>query len=611
MAELDAIRSKLQHTSDPHLQARLLLQYSQAAASPGAKTTAAIDFLFSFLQQNQTQSETSGDGNQASKDAGSSGAIVVGAIVRGLRQLLAVKAAVVEPMIQVDAMGEQLMQCMSVGEDFKLRRDMMRIVVDCLMLTKKYKQVESLLHVCVQDHDAGMQAICLRGYLRLHDAGRSFAAETASAPETKDAAAGHFDRLAAFVLFAKSDEVRVLAAQVLVALADLHPQHEVASSQFFPSTPTAAVTKTPLLLPEKAFFVLCMAGNDVSEAVRAEAARCLRRFSRVLSSEVVEHAVIKAQIDEAVADVAPEVVEMNTRRMMSSGVLLSLLEDVDVDVAIEASCTIASLGEMAVSPDAGAGRWSQRALERAITAHFDVLPHASVPSASQLYQVLVSSLCRLLACRHKLDIKTDFTISSADLSCLVGNSPLGTDSSKAAVIETLAVFHYCDLSSAWAVQQVVEFVLETAASPLFSQSIVNDEAEANDLDFWDEQLVDSVRKLGEKCVKVLRVDVTLSDRVQQEASSQRNDNCRLLGRVCQGLLGQTDRAGGSSAASSLFFLTNASTEAAHTTTQSTRSVSSQAAASMDALRLPPADGDIAVYLKAVRFLAATVSIPYS
>eukprot|EP00644_Phytophthora_capsici_P002928 jgi/Phyca11/21210/fgenesh1_pg.PHYCAscaffold_85_\ len=219
MILLDAIRAKLQITSDPHLQARLLLQFSSVAASPGAKTAAAIDFLFSFLQQNQTQTET--DGNQTSKDAGSNGAIVVGAIVRGLRQLLSVKAAVVEPMIQVDAMGEQLMQCMSVGEDFKLRRDMMRIVVDCLMLSNKYEKVETLLHTCVQDHDAG----------------RALAAETAG---TRDAAVDHFDRLTSFVLFAQSEE---------------HSQNEVANSKYFPS---ATTVKAAQFVPEKVFYVLLL-----------------------------------------------------------------------------------------------------------------------------------------------------------------------------------------------------------------------------------------------------------------------------------------------------------------------------------------------------------------
>ncbi|KAF1784943.1 Armadillo-type fold [Phytophthora cactorum] len=535
MAILDGIRAKLQSTSDPHLQARLLLQYSSAAASPGAKTAAAIDFLFSFLQQNQT---TQSDGNQT-KDPGSSGAIVVGAIVRGLRQLLAVKAAVVEPMIQVDAMGEQLMQCMSVGEDFKLRRDMLRIVVDCLMLTKKYKQVETLLHTCVQDHDAGMQAICLRGYLRLHDAGRCFTAETAA---TQDTAVDHFDRLVGFVLFAQSEEVRVLAAQVIVALTDQHPRSEVENSND---------NKTPLFLPEKAFYVLCMAGNDASEAVRVEVARCLRRFSRVLASDIVEHAVVKTQIDEAVVDVAPEAVEMNTRRMMSSGVLLSLLEEIDVDVAAEASRTIAGLSEMSTTPDANTARWSQRALERAITAHFDVLPRAST---SQLRQVLVSSLRRLLVCRHKLETKTDVAISSADLSSLLRSAVSDADSAKASVVEILLVLQHCDLSSTWAVQRLADFVLETAASTSFeSYSVDSDETT------WTTGR--NMRDLGKKSSSVLKADVALTDRVRQE-TSQRSDQRHLVKSACQALLAHVDSSNGdnldatskSPSGSSLFFL---------------------------------------------------------
>ncbi|KAH7465658.1 uncharacterized protein KRP23_12198 [Phytophthora ramorum] len=604
MAVLDAIRAKLQSTSDPHLQARLLLQYSAAAASPGAKTAAAIDFLFSFLQQNQTQSETQTDGNQ--KDAGSSGAIVVGAIVRGLRQLLAVKAAVVEPMIQVDAMGEQLMQCMSVGEDFKLRRDMMRIVVDCLMLTNKYKQVETLLHTCVQDHDAGMQAICLRAYLRLHNAGRCFAAESSSMEEAQDTAASHFDRLAAFVLFAQSEEVRVLAAQVLVALADMHPQHEIATSKFFPTT-----TKALFFLPEKVFYVLCMAGNDPSESVRVEVARCLRGFSRVLASEAVEHAVLKTQIDEAVVDVAPEVVEMSTRRMMSSGVLLSLLEDVDVDVAVEASRTIARLSEMAMALDAGIGRWSRRALERAITAHFDVLPHTSASSASHLCRVLVNSLGRLLVCRQTLDTKTDFPISSADLSCLIRSVDSNAGTIKPAVVEVLLVVQRCDLSGAWAVQRLVDFLLETVGSTSFENPSVDGDDDNSDC--WDKRLVDAARDLGKKCAKVLQADVALADLVQREASSRRNNRPSLLKRVCQVLLGHTENSNGDnsettgksespSAGSTLFFLKSLAKEIPRATPPSSFSISSQAARSMDVLRTPPTDGNIAVHLKAIHRL---------
>lgn len=51
---LEAIKHRLALTSEPHLQANLLLQFSHIAISPGAQTNAAIDFLFSFLQQSQS-----------------------------------------------------------------------------------------------------------------------------------------------------------------------------------------------------------------------------------------------------------------------------------------------------------------------------------------------------------------------------------------------------------------------------------------------------------------------------------------------------------------------------------------------------------------------------
>ncbi|KAJ8525247.1 hypothetical protein ON010_g15868 [Phytophthora cinnamomi] len=238
------------------------------------------------------------------------------------------------------------------------------------------------------------------------------------------------------------------------------------SSRFFPTSVNKAVTKTTLFLPEKAFYVLCMAGSDVSDSVRVEVARCLRAFSRVLASEVVEHAVLKTQIDEAVVDVPPEIVEMNTRRMMSSGVLLSLLEDIDVDVAAEASRTILRLCEMATTPDAGVGRWSQRAVERAITAHFDALPRASVPSAAML--------CRV-----------------ADLSCLVRSATSDSDSRiKSAVVDILLALQCCDLSSAWAVQRIVDFVLDSVTSTSFDRSSADSDSEDNDgADCWDKRIL--------------------------------------------------------------------------------------------------------------------------
>ncbi|RLN70572.1 hypothetical protein BBJ28_00008882 [Nothophytophthora sp. Chile5] len=618
MAALTAIRTKLLATGDPHLQARLLLQYSACAASPGAKTAAAIDFLFSFLQQNQNQTDTSAEAGAGAKppadSSGSSGAIVVGAIVRGLRQLLAVKAAVVEPMIQVDAMGEQLMQCMSVGEDFKLRRDMMRIVVDCLMLTRRFTQVETLLHTCVQDHDAGMQAICLRGYLRLHDAGQRFVASATSSPEGQCEVTDYFDRLATFVLFAQSEEVRVLAARVLVALAELHPQLEIPGSSFFPSSlATTSTTSSPLLLPEKTFYVLCMAGNDASASVRVEIARCLRGFGRVPSSEVVEHAVVKTQIDEVVLDLPAEDVEMKTRRMMSSGMLLSLLDDADVEVAVEASRTIARLSELAMASDAGSGRWSQRALERAITAHLDVLPRAKtsvVASGSRnprLRQVLVNSLHRLLVCRHQLDPKTDFAMANADLNGLIRGVAASPEDNKPAVVDTLLVLLHCDLSSASIVQRVVDLVLDTAApaSSDHIQADEDDEVEANGC--WDTRLLAAVQTLITKCASALQMDVALMDRVRQEEARQRRGRRSLLGRVCRALLGssephedENEQARGqsdpSTGGSHLFFLTNQSAEEPCNTAVS----SSQAVDSVKILRSPPADGDIAVYLKAVR-----------
>lgn len=403
MDALAAVRAQLLVATDPHLQAELLLRYSEAAISPGALTDAAIDFLFAFLQENQSQnaSAAGGDGKaeggasgKGSGDAGSSGAIVVGAIVRGLRKLLAVKAAVVQPMIQVDAMGEQLMQCVSVSEDFKLRRDMLQIVLDCLLLARKLDQVAALLDTCISDHDTGMQAICLRGFLRLHDASHQVVAPSATG--------AHFDRLATFLLHGHDESVKVLAARALTAVAESRPQLEI-QSRFFPSVEGASA---PLLLQQKAIFMLCMAASDESDAVRLEVALSLRGFVVPANWSVVEHAVLKTPIDEDVTTWSQEEGELKTVRMMSSGALLSLLEDVDVTVAKEASRTIARMASGAKKQCP----WSEAVLQRAITAHTDVLLRSHCDQ--ELWAVLIGSVRQLIDCRRANFPGQDVTLSS-------------------------------------------------------------------------------------------------------------------------------------------------------------------------------------------------------
>lgn len=314
---LEAIRARLALSTDPHLQAKLLLQFSHVAISPGAPTNSAIDFLFSFLQQSQSAAASSSaaqdmkserDAEPAAVSRATGGPIVVGAIVRGLRKLLAVKAKVVEPMIQVDAMGEQLMQCVSVAEDFKLRQDMMQIVVDCLMITRAHAQVETLLGTCVRDHDPAMQAICLQGYLRLYDAGYHFTAAPAKL----------FDLATMLLLHGgtgesqKQERVQLRAVRLVTALSQLHPLLDVTSKYFAQGS----------TLRDTAFYVLCMSASGVSVEVRKEIALSLRTFKDA-STHVVEHALQKTQISEELLEDSA----LKTVLMLSSGALLDLLED--------------------------------------------------------------------------------------------------------------------------------------------------------------------------------------------------------------------------------------------------------------------------------------------
>lgn len=337
---LAAARERLASASDAHVQARLLQELSRAAAAPGARTNAAIDFLFSFLQSSQ------GDGADGSSSVRAGGGpVVVGAIVRGLRELLRVKSAVVEPMIQVDAMGEQLMACVSVAEDFKLRQDMLQIVVDCLMLTRAFAQVEQLLYTCVRDHDAAMQAICVRGYVRLLDAGHRLA----TAPTAL------FDLVAALLLHgADDDRVKLWSLRLLAALSDAYPLLESVSSGFpsaDPSRPAGKSGSSSSSLRDKAFFVLCMAASGASASVRKEIALSLRAF-RAATAHVVEHALQKTQVSEEPEDAT----DANTVLMLSSGVLLDLLEDKATEVRASERERVCVMGGVRKASERGCGR---------------------------------------------------------------------------------------------------------------------------------------------------------------------------------------------------------------------------------------------------------------
>ncbi|OWY96507.1 hypothetical protein PHMEG_00033211, partial [Phytophthora megakarya] len=181
------------------------------------------------------------------------------------------------------------------------------------------------------------------------------------------------------------------------------------------------------------------------------------------------------------------------------------------------------------------------------------------------------------------------------------------------VVEILLVLQQCDLSSSWTVQRVVDFVLEKAASISF-ENVVDSDNDDNNSDYWSKRFLDAVKNIGKKCSKVLQVEVALSDRVMQEASLQRIDQHNILRTVSQALLRDVEFSNGTksddtakavSDKPSLFFLKGLSSEVSRRP-----NVSSQAISSMEILRSAPADGNIAVYLKAIRRIRTAFTADY-
>jgi hypothetical protein len=329
---MGATREQLARTTDSHLQAKLLLQYSAQAVAPAAATEAAIDFLFAFLQQSQlaangdqTKSPPSGDGS-SSKSGGDSNAVVMAAIVRGLRGLLAVKPHLVEPMIQLDAMGEQLTQCISVPEDFKLRRDMLRIVLDCLVASSKFREAERLLRACVADHDDGICGASLDGYLRLFSAGHRL-----DATAVQELA----DRLCNMLLQGDDERTRATATQLLGKLAETSYESSVSSAP---------------ALRDTILNTLATVVRDPSPRVRLQVAMAFRGFRAATMPEALYgHLLYKRQINEDLAEIGTQSVAM-----LTSGALLSLLEDDKLEV--RENCLVGCFRRIQSSSVAGRDR---------------------------------------------------------------------------------------------------------------------------------------------------------------------------------------------------------------------------------------------------------------
>jgi len=224
----------------------------------------------------------------------------------------------------------------------------------------------------------------------------------------------HFDRLATFLLHGNDEEVRVLAARAIAALVmETHTQRLEIRSLFF-SGGVTTVSDRRLLLQDMAFYVLCMASNDTATSVRVESAVSLRGFIGAhlcVDRALIEHALQKTPVDDLNGGENPGDDEMRTVRMMSSGALLSLLEDASTVVAEEASRTIARMEPS--HSRLPSVLWSERALHRVVTAHFDVLARLDVASGTvSLRQVLVTSLKKLMTCLHRQYPGDDIVLST-------------------------------------------------------------------------------------------------------------------------------------------------------------------------------------------------------
>jgi hypothetical protein len=208
-------------------------------------------------------------------------------------------------MIQVDAMGEQINQCFSISDDFKLRQDMLLIVTNSLMVTGKFNEVEKLCVNCFVDHNSDVEKICLKSFLRLHHEGYVLSQKYGERV---------FDMTTKILLNqTKDNRSRVYSARLLTILSQSYASQDC-SSQLFPN-----FKNTKLLV--RAFYVLCMATNNNSPEIQHQAAKCLWTPC-FFGISTARNALEKSQtMDSDILSTATQ--------LLTSGAVLSLLENKD------------------------------------------------------------------------------------------------------------------------------------------------------------------------------------------------------------------------------------------------------------------------------------------
>lgn len=296
--------------------------------------------------------------------------VIVYSILKGLHDILQVKPVIVKPMIQVEGMKTQLTRCYSTSEDFKLRSETLKIVLDCLMISKREEEALELALQCMRDSSHHQHEIALHGLLRLLDDGYCL---NSHIEQTLEA-------VAILLHSRESSNLQIMAAQVLIAIAEQNPMSDIKLA--------ILEQHKPLPVPDAVFLLFGQGLISMSPISRAYIAIAVATIADLISTGVIEDSLQRSQIDERVHDDG-----IDTLLLTTTGSMLTLLEDPSDFVAAKASYAV---GRLLTNSDC-----SIRVVDRSIKSFFEVFARAASGSSDQVnIGMVLAALKQVLVYRN-------------------------------------------------------------------------------------------------------------------------------------------------------------------------------------------------------------------
>nr|CCA15700.1 conserved hypothetical protein [Albugo laibachii Nc14] len=442
---LNVIQQRLSNISDSHLQSKVLLEYSELSLSPAVPTSQVIDFLFSFLEQHNQKalvpaSHVELDSipkkalavcyKMVGKKGNQAEVVIVYSILKGLYSILQVKPVIVKPMIQVEGMKTQLTRCFSTSEDFKLRCETLRIVLDCMMISKREEEALDLALQCMKDSSYHLHEIALRGLLRLLDVGYHFSAKKEETLKT----------VATLLHYGESASLQNIAAQILIAIADQNPNLDV--------TLGFLDLHKPLSVADAVFLLFGQGLITMSSTCRAYVANAIATIADLISTSAIEDSLQRSQVDERVQDNATDTLLLTT-----TGSMLMLLEDPSTCVAVQASYAVGRLLTNSMC--------STRIIDRSIKALFEVFARVASDSSDHIsIGIVLKTLNEVLAYRNRRTTPA-YLLSINQMTCILASLPVPN----VQVLELLqSTIQLCDVTKGDDLDRMISTRVETQRS---------------------------------------------------------------------------------------------------------------------------------------------------